>query len=184
MTSQQATFHSQLEALRACRPPWPRQIITPILPTVKMLSLGGERLPPSSPLPPPPQKKKKKKKFWIITCTTIWVCSHYYGVFFAHLLILECPDHHQNLLSSSLYYPGPLHTISSQSVHNFMSNVVHRQTDRQTDRQTNKQTNATKNITSFAKEVINSKYILHQLLGVQFHIVSYLCIQTPHCCPQ
>ena len=25
--------------------------------------------------------KKKKKKFWIITCTTIWVCYHYYGVF-------------------------------------------------------------------------------------------------------
>ena len=51
-----------------------------ILPTVKMLSLGCERLPP----PPPPKKKKKKKKkkrFWIITCTTIWVCYHYYGVF-------------------------------------------------------------------------------------------------------
>ena len=36
---------SQLEALRERRPPWLRQIITPILPTVKMLSLGGERLP-------------------------------------------------------------------------------------------------------------------------------------------
>ena len=46
-----------------------------ILPTVKMLSLGCERLPPS-----PSKKKKKKKKFWIITCTTIWVCYHYYGV--------------------------------------------------------------------------------------------------------
>ena len=34
----------QLEALRERRPPWPRQIITPIFPTVKMLSLGGERL--------------------------------------------------------------------------------------------------------------------------------------------
>ena len=57
--------------------------------------------------------------------------------FFAHLLILEYPDHHQNLISSSLYYPGPLHKISSQSDHNVLSNVVHRQTDRQTDRQTN-----------------------------------------------
>ena len=57
--------------------------------------------------------------------------------FSAHLLILEYPDHHQNLISSSLYYPGPLHKISSQSVHNFLCNVVHRQTDRQTDRQTN-----------------------------------------------
>ena len=39
--------------------------------------------------------------------------------FFAYLLILEYPGHHQNLLSSSLYYPGPLHKIVSQSVHNF-----------------------------------------------------------------
>ena len=35
----------KLEALRECRPPWPRQIITLIMPTVKMLSLGCERLP-------------------------------------------------------------------------------------------------------------------------------------------
>ena len=53
--------------------------------------------------------------------------------FFAHLLILQYPDHHQNLISSSLYYSGPLHKISSQSVHNFLSNVVHRQTNRQTN---------------------------------------------------
>ena len=73
---------------------WLGQIITPILPTVKMLSLGGERLHP------PPLKKKKKKCFSIITCTNIWLCYHYYGVFFAHLLILEYPYHHQNLISS------------------------------------------------------------------------------------
>ena len=108
-----------------------------------MLSLGGERLPP------PPKKKKKKKAL-------DHYLHHDLGMppllwcFSAHLLILEYPDHHQNLISSSLYYPGPLHKISSQSVHNFLCNVVHRQTDRQTD----KQTNATKNITSFAKEVI------------------------------
>ena len=59
------------------------------------------------------------------------------GCFFAHLLILQYPDHHQNLISSSLYYSGPVHKISSQSVHNFLSNVVHRQTNKQTDRQTN-----------------------------------------------
>ena len=92
--------------------------------------------------------------------------------FFAHLLILQYPDHHQNLsssslyysgpaikfhpnpfitfwvmlstdkqtdkqtdrqISSSLYYSGPAHKISSQSVHNSLSNVVHRQTDRQTN---------------------------------------------------
>ena len=115
---------NKLEALRECRPPWPRQIITPILPTVKMLSLGGERLHP----PPPPKKK---------------VLDHYLHhdrgmppilwCFFAHLFILEYPDHHQNLISSSLYYPGPLHKISAQSVHNFVSNVVHRQTNKQTN---------------------------------------------------
>ena len=80
--------------------------------------------------------------------TTITVFS------FAHLLILQYPDHHQNLISSSLYYSRPVHKTSSQSIHNFLSNVVHRQTNRQTDRQTDKLTNATKNITSFAKEVM------------------------------
>ena len=44
-------FIVQLEALRERRPPWPRQITTPILTTAKMLSLGGER-------PPTPNKKK------------------------------------------------------------------------------------------------------------------------------
>ena len=101
---------------------------------------------------PPPEKKKKKKKKKVL--------DHYLHddlgmlpllrCFLTHLLILQYPDHHQNLVSSSLYYSGPVHKISSQSVHNFLSNVVHRQTDKQTD----KLTNATKNITSFAKEVI------------------------------
>ena len=67
----------KLEALRERRPPWPRQIITPILSTVKMLSLGCERLP----TPLKKKKKKKKKRFWIITFTMICVCYHYYGVF-------------------------------------------------------------------------------------------------------
>ena len=139
-------IEEKLEALRERRPPWPRQIITLILPTVKMLSLGCKRLPT-------PLKKKKKKK----------VLDHYLHhdlgmlpllrCFFAHLLILQYPDHHQNLISSSLYYSGPVHKISSQSVHNFLSNVVHRQANKQTDRQTDKLTSATKNITSFAKEV-------------------------------
>ena len=83
-------------------------------------------------------------------------------VFFAHLLNLGYSEHHQSLISSSLYYPGPLHKIAPQSVHNFVSNVVLRQTNNQTDRQTNatknnllftdRQTNATKKITPFAKE--------------------------------
>ena len=165
-----ALCKKKLEALREHRPPWPRQIITPILPTVKMLSLGCERLPTHLRK----KKKKKKKKFWIITFTTIWVCYHYYGVFLliyssyrpvARLFcggsqigqiwgpfmiarglscdhvefgyfgvggggvgvsddppdppppgygpVLQYPDHHQNLISSSLYYSGPIHKISS-----------------------------------------------------------------------
>ena len=111
--------------------------ITPILPTVKMLSLGGERLPPPPPVPPPPPKIKNKKNG----------LDHYlhhdlgmppllWRVFFAHLLILEYLDHHQNLIMSLLYYPGPLHKISPQSIHNFLSNVVHRQTDKQTNKPT------------------------------------------------
>ena len=59
-------------------------------------------------------------------------------VFFAHLLILEYLDHHQNLRSSSLYYPGPLQKISLQSVHNFKVWVMF-----STNRRTNRQTNAT-----------------------------------------
>ena len=110
-----------------------------------MLSLGCERLP--TPLK---KKKKKKKSSGSLPsarsgyATTITV----FFAHFAHLLILQYPDHHQNLISSYLYYSGPVHKISSQSVHNFLNNVVHRQTD--------KLTNATKNITSFAKEVITN----------------------------
>ena len=154
------SFYIQLEALRERRPPWPRQIITPILPTVKMLSLGCERLP--TPLKKKKKKKKKKK-----------VLDHYLHhdlgmlpllrCIFAHLLILQYPDHHQNLISSSLYYSGPVHKISSQSVHNFLSNVVHRQTNKQTDKQTDRQTDRQTNQryqkhNSFAKEVISIQY--------------------------
>ena len=95
MIRQQKTFikeymREELEALRERRPPWPRQIITLILPTVKMLSPGCERLYP--PLKKK-KKKKKKKRFWNITCMTIWVCYHYYGVFcsFTHLTIPRSP---------------------------------------------------------------------------------------------
>ena len=98
-----------------------------------MLNLGCERLPTplkkggggSGSLPSP--------RSGYVTTITVF--------FFAHLLILQYPDHHQNLISSSLYYSGPVHKISSKSVHNVLSNVVHRQTNRQTDRQTDRQTN-------------------------------------------
>ena len=116
------------------------------MPTVKMLRLGGERLAPSPPTPTPNPNPPKIK---VLDHYLHHVRSGYATaivVFFAHLLILEYSDQHQSLISSSLYYPGPLHKISLQSVHRFLSNVVHRQTNKQTDRQTN----ATKNVTSFA----------------------------------
>ena len=119
----------KLEALRECRPPWPRQIIHSHTAYRKMLSLGGERLSP--PHPPPP--KKNKKSFGSLPAPRPGYATTIILYFFTHLLILKYPDHHQNLISSSLYYPGPLHKISSQSVHNFLSNVVHRQTDKQTN---------------------------------------------------
>ena len=79
----------------------------------------------------------EKKSFGSLPALQSGYATIFYCVLFAHLLTLEYPDHHHNLISSSLYYPGPLHTkSSSQPVHNFLSNVVHRQTDRQTSRQT------------------------------------------------
>ena len=75
--------------------------------TVKILRLGGERL-----IHPHNQKKKKKKRkktFWIITCTTIWLCYSHYGVFlliyFAHLLIAACPQVTQILYSTAYCSP-------------------------------------------------------------------------------
>ena len=102
---------------------------TPILSTVKMLSLGCERLHPPTPPPPHPPKKKVLDHYlhYDLGMLPLLRC------FFAHLLILQYPDHHQNLISSYLYYSGPVHIISSQSVHNFLSNVVHRQTNKQTN---------------------------------------------------
>ena len=68
-----------------------------------MLSLGGERL---TPHPPPPKKKVLDHYLHtdLVMLPLLWI-------FFAHLRILEYSDEHQNLISSSLYYPGPLHKI-------------------------------------------------------------------------
>ena len=123
-----------------------------------MLSLGGERLPP---LP----TKKKKKEFWNITCTTIWVCYHYYRVFFCSFTHLRIPDHHQNVISSSLHYPGPHPKISSQSVHNSLSNIVHKQT--------NRQTSTTKNITSFAKELMREVRVKKRKQSVYYLLIMH-----------
>ena len=78
----------------------------------------------TTPLPPPPPKKKKKKKkkkkrFGSLPAPRSGYATTIIMFYFAHLLILEYPDHHQNLISSSLYYPGPHPKISSQSAHKF-----------------------------------------------------------------
>ena len=44
--------------------------------------------------------------------------------FFTHLVIYEDPDRHQGLNSSFIYHPVSLHKISSQSVHNIVSNAA------------------------------------------------------------
>ena len=113
------TLHhiNKLDALRECRPPWPRQIITSILPTVKMLSLGGERLTP-------------KVLDHYLHCNLVML--QLLWCIFAHLLILDNLDHHQNLMFF-IVPSRPLHTISAQSIQNFLSNVVHKQTNKQTN---------------------------------------------------
>ena len=82
-----------------------------------MLSLAGERLTP--------KVLDHYLHHDLVMLLLLWR-------FFAHLLILEYLDHHQNLISSLLYYQGPLHKLSSQFIHTFLSNVVHKQTNRQT----------------------------------------------------
>ena len=79
-------FNQIVESLRERSPPWPRQIITLILPTVKMLSLGCESLPT-------PLKKEEKKGSRSLpspgsgyfTTITVFFCS------FTHLTIPRSP---------------------------------------------------------------------------------------------
>ena len=93
--------------------------MTPIFPTVKLLNLGGEKLTP--------KVLDHYLHHDLVMLQLLWYV-------FADLLILEYLDHHQKLITSSLYHLGPLHKISSQSTHNFVSNVLYKQTDRRTDK--------------------------------------------------
>ena len=43
-------------------------------------------------------------------------------------------DRYQNLLTCFFYHPGPLYKISSQSVHDCLSNVANRQSDKLTNK--------------------------------------------------
>ena len=77
------------------------------------------------------------------------------------------PDHSQNLIISSCYLLRHILKISSKSVHNFLSYLVHKQTDGQT--------NPGENITSLA-EVISGKYILKFIETVISCCYSFLAI--------
>ena len=108
----------KLEALGERRPPWPRQIITPILSTVKMLSLGGDRLTP------------KVLDHYIHHNLVMLLLLWHFFCSFTPLRINRSPP-----ISNPFFIvlPGPFHKISSQSIHNFLSNVFHKQTNRQTN---------------------------------------------------
>ena len=84
----QHTSHNQLEALSERQTSLAKADHYSHMPTVKILRLGGERLPPS-------KKKKKKKSFGSLPlpqsgfATTIMV--FFAHLIFAHLLIAEGP---------------------------------------------------------------------------------------------
>ena len=81
----------QTRSTQRAQTSYPRQIITLILPTVKVLSLGCERLP--TPLKKKKKKKKKKKgsgslpspRSGYATTITVFFCS------FTHLTIPRSP---------------------------------------------------------------------------------------------
>ena len=85
-------FYTKLdEALEKCRPPWPRQIITPILHSIKICieeKLTAEVL-----------------DHYEFICTSIGACHNYYD--FCHLLIKENWDCHQNLMFFLVLPPDP-----------------------------------------------------------------------------
>ena len=74
---------------------------------------------------------------------------------FAHLFIVEDPDSHPNLIITCtlLSHPRPIHKILLLFIHNFLNNVVYKQTDGQTD--ISRQTNSTKNIRPIGRAQIS-----------------------------
>ena len=125
LSCQTSVKYLWLVALWERKPPWLRQIITPILLTVKMLSLGGERLTP--------KVLDHDLHHDLVILQLLWsFCS------FTHLRRPRSPVKFNQF---QLPPPPAPHKISSQFIHNFLSNVVHKQIG--------KQNNATKNITFF-----------------------------------
>ena len=123
------------EAFRERRPPWPRKLINPILPSV-LINQVCSNLTICIIQCRDLVAKDQLQSIWIITCNTIRSCWNYYCGRFAHLLILVDPCRHQNLISSSLYHPNPYikfhsYIISSKtSIQMFLSNIAYKQTNK------------------------------------------------------
>ena len=77
--------HTQLEAHRERRPPWPNQIITPVMPTVSCV-WRDVKLPSDNDVTMQCIAlvvKGQPQRLWVITCTTIWSCYSY--IFCVHI---------------------------------------------------------------------------------------------------
>ena len=111
-----------LEAFGERRPPWPRQVVTPILSNIKMLSLGGERLTPKVL-----DHYLRNDRFMLplLWCFLLIYASSNTQFTTKIQSVLQCTTQ------------DPSNKISSQSIHNFVSNVVHKQINKQTNKQTN-----------------------------------------------
>ena len=142
--------------LGECRPPWLRQIITPILTTVKMLILGGERL--------------------------IWkVLGHYlhHDLVMLQLLCCFCSSIHHWMPKSpskfNQFFTVPSRTTSIKFHPNlFMTFWVMFSTNKQTDRRTN----TTENITSFREggnHVVSHTSVKSNMNTVSFYKPLTLC---------
>ena len=109
---------NELEALGECRHPWPRQIITTIFLNVIMLSLGGQRLNPNVLEYYLHHDQGMLPLLWCFFCSL------------THLRIPWAPSKFNQFF---IALSRTSRKMSSQPVHNFLSNVVHRQTDKQTN---------------------------------------------------
>ena len=121
---------NKTRSTQRARPPWPRQIITPILPTAKNVEPWWWKTNPQPPLPHPQKRYGSLPAPRSGYATTIMVFFRS----FTHLRTPRSPPkfnvlHCTTQDSSIKFYPNP-----------FITFWVMLSTDRQTDRQTNKPT--------------------------------------------
>ena len=101
------------EVLGERKPPWLRQIITPILHNMETCinecTAVVKGYPEGSGSLPAPRSGH---------------AASVMSVLLIYLFIYVDPDCHQRLINSSLYYPGCLDKLSLQSIPNILSNVA------------------------------------------------------------